>query len=88
MNSVVQQRIRQEAPRHEDPDCCHRPCGGAPPTISLAPHPGAAYLLDVFALHAAGRSRVFYETRPLAAVNDSIAEVLRGKAKARIVMTP
>ncbi len=28
------------------------------------------------------------ETRPLAAVNDSIAEVLRGKAKARIVMMP
>ena len=47
-----------------------------------------ADLLDVFALHAAGRTRVIYETRPLAAVNDSIAEVLHGKAKARIVMTP
>jgi alcohol dehydrogenase, propanol-preferring len=47
-----------------------------------------ADLLDVFALHAAGRTRVIYETRPLAAVNESIAEVLHGKAKARIVMTP
>jgi alcohol dehydrogenase, propanol-preferring len=47
-----------------------------------------ADLLNVFALHAAGRTRVIYETRVLGAVNDSIAEVLRGKAKARIVMTP
>ena len=47
-----------------------------------------ADLLDVFALHAAGQTRVIYETRPLAAVNDSIQEVLRGQAKARIVMTP
>ena len=47
-----------------------------------------ADLLDVFALHAAGQTRVIYETRPLAAVNESIQEVLHGKAKARIVMTP
>jgi P-type Mg2+ transporter len=47
-----------------------------------------ADLLDVFALHAAGRTRVIYETRPLAAVNESIQEVLHGKAKARIVMAP
>jgi alcohol dehydrogenase, propanol-preferring len=47
-----------------------------------------ADLLDVFALHAAGKTRVIYESRPLAAVNESIAEVLHGKAKARIVMTP
>jgi alcohol dehydrogenase, propanol-preferring len=47
-----------------------------------------ADLLDVFALHAAGQTRVIYETRPLASVNESIQEVLHGKAKARIVMTP
>lgn len=40
-----------------------------------------ADLLDVFALHAAGRTRVSYETRPLAAVNDSIAELLRGRPR-------
>jgi alcohol dehydrogenase, propanol-preferring len=45
-------------------------------------------LADVFALHAAGRTRVVYETRPLAAVNDAIDEVLRGKAKARLVLEP
>jgi alcohol dehydrogenase, propanol-preferring len=47
-----------------------------------------ADLLDVFALHAAGQTRVIYETRPLASVNESIAEVLHGQAKARIVLTP
>ena len=40
-----------------------------------------ADLGDVFALHAAGRTRVSYETRPLAGVNEAIAEVLDGKAK-------
>ncbi|GKQ37471.1 alcohol dehydrogenase AdhP [Streptomyces sp. A012304] len=40
---------------------------------------------EVFQLHAAGRTEVIYETRPLAAVNDSIAEVLDGRIKARIV---
>jgi len=29
---------------------------------------------------------VIYETRPLAAVNEAIAEVLHGKAKARLVL--
>src|SRR5690348_5004917 len=47
-----------------------------------------ADLMDVFALHAAGRTRVIYETRPLAAVNEAIAEVLHGKAKARLVLEP
>ena len=47
-----------------------------------------ADLLDVFALHAAGRTRVSYETRPLANVNEAIAEVLQGKAKARLVLEP
>jgi len=42
----------------------------------------------VFALHAAGRTRVIYETRPLAGVNEAIAEVLQGKAKARLVLQP
>ncbi len=47
-----------------------------------------ADLADVFALHAAGRTRVSYETRPLAYVNEAIAEVLHGKAKARLVLEP
>ena len=47
-----------------------------------------ADLIDVFALHAQGRTRVIYETRDLASVNESISDVLRGKAKARIVMQP
>lgn len=47
-----------------------------------------ADLQDVFALHAAGQTRVIYETRPLSSLNDSIQEVLHGKAQARIVMTP
>ena len=47
-----------------------------------------ADLADVFGLHAAGRTRVSYETRPLAEVNDAIDEVLHGKAKGRIVLEP
>jgi propanol-preferring alcohol dehydrogenase len=47
-----------------------------------------ADLHDVFALHAAGRTRVIYETRPLDGVNEAIAEVLQGKAKARLVLQP
>jgi D-arabinose 1-dehydrogenase-like Zn-dependent alcohol dehydrogenase len=31
---------------------------------------------------------VIYETRPLAEVNDAIAEVLHGKARGRIVLEP
>jgi alcohol dehydrogenase, propanol-preferring len=42
----------------------------------------------VFALHAAGRTRVIYQTRPLADVNEATQEVLHGEAKARIVLTP
>ncbi|MGX1546841.1 zinc-dependent alcohol dehydrogenase [Streptomyces adustus] len=42
-------------------------------------------LTEVFELHAAGRTKVIYETRPLDTVNDSIDEVLRGEVKARIV---
>jgi len=47
-----------------------------------------ADLDDVFALHAAGRTRVIYETRPLIGVNEAIDEVLNGKAKARLVLQP
>ncbi|MCT9080180.1 zinc-dependent alcohol dehydrogenase [Streptomyces fulvoviolaceus] len=42
-------------------------------------------LAEVFRLHAAGRTRVVSETRPLATVNESIEDVLRGQVKARIV---
>jgi propanol-preferring alcohol dehydrogenase len=47
-----------------------------------------ADLDDVLRLHAAGRTRVSYETRPLTGVNDAISEVLHGKARARIVLEP
>ena len=47
-----------------------------------------ADLAEVFGLHAAGRIRVSYETRPLAAVNEAIAEVLHGQARARLVLEP
>lgn len=42
-------------------------------------------LAEVFQLPAAGRTKVIYETRPLAAVNESIDAALRGDIKARIV---
>ncbi|WP_435611936.1 alcohol dehydrogenase AdhP [Streptomyces sp. bgisy159] len=42
-------------------------------------------LAEVFQLHAAGRTKVIYETRPLETVNDSIHAVLHGQVKARIV---
>ncbi|WP_405953640.1 zinc-dependent alcohol dehydrogenase [Streptomyces phaeochromogenes] len=42
-------------------------------------------LAEVLQLHAAGRTKVICETRPLAAVNECIDEVLRGEVKARIV---
>ncbi|HUY48394.1 MAG TPA: hypothetical protein VMV92_22140 [Streptosporangiaceae bacterium] len=42
----------------------------------------------VFDLHRAGRTRVVSETRPLEAVNESMDEVLHGKARARIVLQP
>jgi propanol-preferring alcohol dehydrogenase len=47
-----------------------------------------ADLETVLGLHAAGRTRVSYETRPLAGVNDAIADVLGGKARARLVLVP
>ncbi|MEO7449290.1 MAG: zinc-dependent alcohol dehydrogenase [Humibacillus sp.] len=42
-------------------------------------------LAEVFALHAAGRTRVVAETRDLAQVNDAIAEVVSGAVTARLV---
>ncbi|MFP8904635.1 zinc-dependent alcohol dehydrogenase [Streptomyces atacamensis] len=42
-------------------------------------------LAEVFALHAAGRTKVIYETRPLEAVNDCIQEILGGHVRARAV---
>ena len=47
-----------------------------------------ADLADVFALHALGRTKVIYEIRDIGTVNESIADVLRGRAKARIVLQP
>jgi propanol-preferring alcohol dehydrogenase len=42
-------------------------------------------LADCFALHAAGRTRVITETRPLEAVNECFDEVLAGRVPARLV---
>ncbi len=42
-------------------------------------------LAEVFALHAAGRTRVVAETRTIEQVNDAIAEVLSGAVTARLV---
>ena len=47
-----------------------------------------ADLADVFALHSLGRTRVIYEVRDLAQVNESIDDVLHGRARARIVLQP
>jgi propanol-preferring alcohol dehydrogenase len=45
-------------------------------------------LREVFELHAAGRTRVIRETRPLEAVNEAIEDVLAGSVPARVVLTP
>lgn len=42
-------------------------------------------LVEVFALHAAGRTRVVSETRDLEDVNEAMAEVLAGTVPARLV---
>ncbi|TDN92232.1 zinc-dependent alcohol dehydrogenase [Microbacterium sp. BK668] len=44
-------------------------------------------LVEVFALHAAGRTRVVTETRELEEVNASVEEVLAGTVPARLVFT-
>lgn len=45
-------------------------------------------LREVFELHAAGKTHVTREVRPLAAVNESIADVEAGRVTARIVFAP
>jgi propanol-preferring alcohol dehydrogenase len=45
-------------------------------------------LAEVFALHAAGRTRVVLEQRPLTAVNDAIEDVLAARVDARVVLMP
>jgi propanol-preferring alcohol dehydrogenase len=45
-------------------------------------------LREVFELHAAGRTTVIRETRPLSQVNEAIADVEAGRVAARIVFEP
>jgi propanol-preferring alcohol dehydrogenase len=47
-----------------------------------------ADLREVFALHAAGKTTVIREVRPLADVNEAIADVEAGRVAARIVLEP
>jgi propanol-preferring alcohol dehydrogenase len=47
-----------------------------------------ADLAEVFRLHAAGRTRVFYEPRPLAEINQAIEDVLASRVPARLVLMP
>ncbi|MEA2220091.1 MAG: alcohol dehydrogenase, propanol-preferring [Solirubrobacteraceae bacterium] len=47
-----------------------------------------AELRDVFALHAAGKTTVIRETRPLDEVNAAIADVEAGRVAARVVLAP
>ena len=61
---------------------------GAPLVIEERPVPEPGPGQVVVALHRQGRTRVVSETRPLEAVNESIDEVLHGKARARIVLQP
>ncbi|BAL91115.1 putative alcohol dehydrogenase [Actinoplanes missouriensis 431] len=45
-------------------------------------------LAEVFRLHAAGRTRVLYETRKLDEINASIDDVLASRVPARLVLIP
>ena len=45
-------------------------------------------LREVYELHAAGKTRVIRETRPLDEVNDAIADVEAGRVAARVVLEP
>jgi propanol-preferring alcohol dehydrogenase len=47
-----------------------------------------ADLAEVFALHAARRTRVSYEARPLEWINTAIQQVMQGQVPARIIFTP
>ena len=42
----------------------------------------------MFELHAAGRTHVTYEERPLVEVNEAIDDVLAGNVPARVVFRP
>ncbi|NAS25991.1 alcohol dehydrogenase catalytic domain-containing protein [Herbidospora sp. NEAU-GS84] len=46
-----------------------------------------ADLAEVFALHAAGRTEVVCETRPLDEINEAVEDVLSGRVGARLVFT-
>ncbi|GLX99529.1 hypothetical protein [Herbidospora sp. NBRC 101105] len=41
----------------------------------------------MFALHAAGRTEVVCETRPLDEINEAVEDVLSGRVGARLVFT-
>lgn len=45
-------------------------------------------LREVFELHAAGKTRVIFEERPLSEINEAIADVDAGRIPARIVLRP
>jgi len=45
-------------------------------------------LAEVFALHAAGRTKVIYEVRKLDEINNAIADVLASRVPARLVLQP
>ena len=47
-----------------------------------------ADLAEVFALHAAGRTIVRHETRPLEEINTAIEDVLASRVEARVVLVP
>jgi propanol-preferring alcohol dehydrogenase len=47
-----------------------------------------ADLAEVFRLHAAGRTTVLFETRPLDRINESIEDVLASRVPARLVLIP
>jgi propanol-preferring alcohol dehydrogenase len=47
-----------------------------------------ADLREVFELHAAGKTKVIREVRPLGEVNESIADVEAGRVAARVVFAP
>jgi alcohol dehydrogenase, propanol-preferring len=45
-------------------------------------------LSEVFELHAAGRTNVVVETRPLADINQAISDVEAGRVTGRVVLLP
>ena len=47
-----------------------------------------ADLAEVFALHAAGRTRVVHEVRKLDEINEAVEDILAGRVAARLVLQP